>query len=89
MTFDYLSFYYYHCSSEVNEEEDDLDHQLLAEAHTTWAQREWAIQHVLFPSMRLFLKPPKTMATDGTLVQVLFLDIFSLIYISFYGHKNA
>jgi hypothetical protein len=24
----------------------------------------------LFPSMRLFLKPPQSMATDGTFVQV-------------------
>ena len=28
------------------------------------------VEHVLFPSMRLFLKPPKSMATDGTFVQV-------------------
>ncbi|KAG9440244.1 hypothetical protein H6P81_020409 [Aristolochia fimbriata] len=49
--------------------EDDIDHALLAEAETTWAQREWTIQHVLFPSMRLFLKPPKAMATNGTFVQ--------------------
>lgn len=51
-----------------------MDHQLLAEADTAWAQREWAIQHVLFPSMRLFLKPPKSMATDGTFVQVSFFS---------------
>ncbi|CAA6667797.1 unnamed protein product [Spirodela intermedia] len=54
--------------------EDNVDHQLLAEADTAWAQREWAIQHVLFPSMRLFLKPPKSMATDGTFVQVASLE---------------
>jgi len=51
-------------------DEDDIDHELLAEAETAWSQREWTIQHVLFPSMRLFLKPPKSMATDGTFVQV-------------------
>ncbi|OVA20942.1 DNA mismatch repair protein [Macleaya cordata] len=51
--------------------EDELDHELISEAETAWAQREWSIQHVLFPSMRLFLKPPKSMATNGTFVQVL------------------
>ncbi|VAH69608.1 unnamed protein product [Triticum turgidum subsp. durum] len=50
-------------------DEDDIDQELLAEAEAAWAQREWTIQHVLFPSMRLFLKPPKSMATDGTFVQ--------------------
>ncbi|MQL71166.1 hypothetical protein Taro_003440 [Colocasia esculenta] len=55
-------------------EEDDVDHQLLAEADTAWAQREWTIQHVLFPSMRLFLKPPKAMATNGTFVQIAALE---------------
>ncbi|XP_065039683.1 DNA mismatch repair protein MLH1 isoform X2 [Musa acuminata AAA Group] len=54
--------------------QDDLDQELLAEAETAWAQREWNIQHVLFPSMRLFLKPPKSMATDGTFVQVASLE---------------
>ncbi|XP_042382837.1 DNA mismatch repair protein MLH1-like [Zingiber officinale] len=57
-----------------NPEKDDLDQELLAEAETAWAQREWNIQHVLFPSMRLFLKPPKSMATDGTFVQVASLE---------------
>ncbi|VAI71065.1 unnamed protein product [Triticum turgidum subsp. durum] len=55
-------------------EEDDIDQELLAEAEAAWAQREWTIQHVLFPSMRLFLKPPKSMATDGTFVQIASLD---------------
>ncbi|XP_010912641.1 DNA mismatch repair protein MLH1 isoform X1 [Elaeis guineensis] len=54
--------------------EDDVDHELLSEAETAWAQREWTIQHVLFPSMRLFLKPPKSMATNGTFVQVASLE---------------
>ncbi|KAF6147807.1 hypothetical protein GIB67_014387 [Kingdonia uniflora] len=52
--------------------EDDIDYDLLSEAKTAWDQREWCIQHVLFPSMRLFLKPPKSMAKDGTFVQVIF-----------------
>ncbi|AQK98096.1 DNA mismatch repair protein MLH1 [Zea mays] len=55
-------------------DEDDIDHELLAEAETAWSQREWTIQHVLFPSMRLFLKPPKSMATDGTFVQIASLE---------------
>lgn len=57
----------------ANIEEDIIDQDLLAEAETTWAQREWSIQHVLFPAMRLFLKPPKVMATNGTFVQVILL----------------
>lgn len=56
------------------EMEDELDHELLSEAETAWAQREWSIQHVLFPSMRLFLKPPTSMATNGTFVQVASLE---------------
>ncbi|PIA47206.1 hypothetical protein AQUCO_01400116v1 [Aquilegia coerulea] len=53
---------------------DEIDHELLVEAETTWTQREWCIQHVLVPSMRLFLKPPKSMATNGTFVQVASLE---------------
>lgn len=56
------------------EMEDELEHELLSEAETAWAQREWSIQHVLFPSMRLFLKPPTSMATNGTIVQVASLE---------------
>ncbi|KAA3487020.1 DNA mismatch repair protein MLH1 isoform X1 [Gossypium australe] len=51
-------------------EEDEFEHELLSEAETAWAQREWSIQHVLFPSMRLFLKPPNSMASNGTFVRV-------------------
>ncbi|KAK3164122.1 hypothetical protein QOZ80_1AG0012960 [Eleusine coracana subsp. coracana] len=58
----------------VDDTEDGIDHELVAEAETAWSQREWTIQHVLFPSMRLFLKPPKSMATDGTFVQVASLE---------------
>lgn len=48
----------------------DID--MRAEAETAWAHREWSIQHVLFPAMKLFLKPPMHMANDGTAVQVWF-----------------
>uniref|UniRef100_A0A5B7C0A9 Putative MUTL isoform 1 n=1 Tax=Davidia involucrata TaxID=16924 RepID=A0A5B7C0A9_DAVIN len=53
---------------------DDFEHELLSEAENAWAQREWSIQHVLFPSMKLFFKPPNSMATDGTFVQVASLE---------------
>ncbi|KAK6940344.1 DNA mismatch repair protein Mlh1, C-terminal, partial [Dillenia turbinata] len=53
---------------------DEIDHDLLSEAQNAWAQREWSIQHVLFPSIRLFLKPPTSMATNGTFVQVASLE---------------
>lgn len=43
-----------------------------AEAASAWAEREWTIHHVLFPAMKLFLKPPNHMANDGTAVQVRF-----------------
>ncbi|KAL0360020.1 UNVERIFIED_CONTAM: DNA mismatch repair protein MLH1 [Sesamum radiatum] len=49
---------------------DEVEHELLLEAESAWAQRDWSIQHVLFPSMRLFLKPPTSMATNGTFVKV-------------------
>ncbi|KAM7266491.1 hypothetical protein ACFE04_004388 [Oxalis oulophora] len=52
----------------------ELEHDLLAEAETAWSQREWSIQHILFPAMRLFLKPPNSMATNGTFVQVASLE---------------
>ncbi|XP_020959092.1 DNA mismatch repair protein MLH1 isoform X4 [Arachis ipaensis] len=53
---------------------DKVEQELLSEAETAWTQREWSIQHVLFPSMRLFLKPPVSMATDGTFVRVASLE---------------
>ncbi|KAL3845674.1 hypothetical protein ACJIZ3_003077 [Penstemon smallii] len=53
---------------------EDIEHELLLEAEIAWAQREWSIQHVLLPSMRLFLKPPTSMATDGTFVKVASLE---------------
>ncbi|XP_050213071.1 DNA mismatch repair protein MLH1 isoform X2 [Mercurialis annua] len=54
--------------------EDEIEHELLAEAETAWAQREWSIQHVLFPSLRLFFKPQTSMAANGTFVQVASLE---------------
>ncbi|XP_052201130.1 DNA mismatch repair protein MLH1 isoform X2 [Diospyros lotus] len=53
---------------------DGIEHELVAEAENSWAQREWSIQHVLFPSMRLFLKPPTSLAANGTFVQVASLE---------------
>ena len=53
--------------------EKEVKHELLSEAETAWAQREWSIQHVLFPSMRLFFKPSVSMASNGTFVQVFFV----------------
>lgn len=55
-------------------EETEIEHELVAEAETAWAQREWSIQHILFPAMRLFLKPPSSMAKNGTFVQVASLE---------------
>lgn len=63
----------YCCSEKGVIEQDEVEQELLSEAENTWAQREWSIQHVLFPSMRLFFKPQTSMATDGTFVQVLVL----------------
>ncbi|XP_047958624.1 DNA mismatch repair protein MLH1-like isoform X2 [Salvia hispanica] len=54
--------------------EEQIEQDLFLEAERAWSQREWSIQHVLFPSMRLFLKPPTSMATDGTFVKVASLE---------------
>ncbi|KAF3787931.1 DNA mismatch repair protein [Nymphaea thermarum] len=54
--------------------EDVINEELVGVAETAWSQREWTIQHVLFPSMRLFLKPNNQMATDGTFVQIATLE---------------
>ncbi|XP_021845672.1 DNA mismatch repair protein MLH1 isoform X2 [Spinacia oleracea] len=54
--------------------DDEIEHELLAEAETAWAQREWSVQHILIPAMRLFLKPPNSMANNGTFVQVASLE---------------
>ncbi|KAJ0754538.1 putative ribosomal protein S5 domain 2-type [Helianthus annuus] len=53
---------------------EGVDDELISEAENAWAQREWSIQHVLFPSMRLFFKPPTSMAANGTFVQVASLE---------------
>lgn len=54
--------------------EEEFEQDLLSEAESAWSQREWAIQHVLFPSTRLFLKPPTSMATNGTFIKVTELE---------------
>ncbi|PIN11437.1 DNA mismatch repair protein - MLH1 family [Handroanthus impetiginosus] len=61
-------------ASKEDVEKEHIDHELLSEAEGAWAQREWSIQHVLFSSMRLFLKPPTSMATNGTFVKVASLE---------------
>ncbi|KAK1384325.1 MUTL [Heracleum sosnowskyi] len=53
---------------------DDIEHELLSEAESAWAQREWTIQYILFPSMKLFFNPPTSLATNGTFVQVASLE---------------
>ncbi|GFZ09731.1 MUTL-homologue 1 [Actinidia rufa] len=63
-----------HLGGEDHVMEGDIDHELISEAETAWAQREWSIQHVLFPSLRLFFKPPTSMATNGTFIQVASLE---------------
>ncbi|CAN6458459.1 unnamed protein product [Victoria cruziana] len=55
-------------------QEDAINEELVGVAESAWSQREWTIQHVLFPSMRLFLKPNSQMATDGTFVQIATLE---------------
>ncbi|KAF4388039.1 hypothetical protein F8388_014722 [Cannabis sativa] len=52
----------------------EIDNGLLSEAETAWAQREWSIQHILFPAIKLFLKPPASMANNGTFVRVASLE---------------
>ncbi|KAL2653676.1 hypothetical protein R1flu_021804 [Riccia fluitans] len=59
---------------EVSQSEKLESDELLAEAETVWAQREWTIQHVLFPAMKLFLKPPRHMAKDGSAIQIACLE---------------
>ncbi|KGN45878.2 DNA mismatch repair protein MLH1 isoform X2 [Cucumis sativus] len=54
--------------------DNEIDHQLLSEAETIWAQREWSIQHVLFPSMKLFFKPPHSLGENGTFIRVASLE---------------
>eukprot|EP00898_Chlorokybus_atmophyticus_P001568 jgi/Chlat1/2411/Chrsp17S02666 len=43
-------------------------------------QREWNIEHVLLPAMRLFVKPPACMATDGSAIQVACLETLYKIF---------
>jgi DNA mismatch repair protein MLH1 len=55
-------------------EEGEKVIELRAEAQTVWAQREWTIQHILFPAMKLFLKPPNHLANDGSVIQIACLE---------------
>ncbi|KAF3676757.1 hypothetical protein FXO37_05171 [Capsicum annuum] len=52
--------------------EAEIEEELLLEAENAWPQREWSIQHVLFPFLRLFFNPPTSMATNGTFVEAVF-----------------
>ncbi|XP_022932100.1 DNA mismatch repair protein MLH1 isoform X1 [Cucurbita moschata] len=54
--------------------ENEINHGLLSEAETIWAQREWSIQHVLIPSMKLFFKPPHSLAENGSFIRVASLE---------------
>jgi hypothetical protein len=68
--------------------ENEIDHELLSEAETAWAQREWSIQHVLFPSIRLFFKPPTSMASNGTFVRVIFIPLRSTLLTTVVSQKK-
>ncbi|GBG72174.1 hypothetical protein CBR_g11107 [Chara braunii] len=62
---------------EKREEEcDGKEGRLRAGSDTleSTATRDWMIQHLWLPSIRLFLKPPAQMAQDGTFVQVACLE---------------
>eukprot|EP00884_Botryococcus_braunii_P016648 jgi/Botrbrau1/3667/Bobra.0008s0002.1 len=39
-----------------------------SEGRKQWPTREWTIEHVVFPAMRLFLKPSRPRATDGSMI---------------------
>ncbi|GAQ87495.1 DNA mismatch repair protein - MLH1 family [Klebsormidium nitens] len=58
--------------TEMCRAETEGDDEAAAEA--VWAARDWNVQHLMFPAMRLFLKPQKFMATDGTMVQIASLE---------------
>ncbi|CAN6719603.1 unnamed protein product [Malus baccata var. baccata] len=62
------------CRDDIVMTENEIEHELVAEAESAWALREWSIQHVLFPSMRFFFKPPNSMATNGAFVRVASLE---------------
>ena len=66
----YLKRKWYCCADDAAVE-SEYDDELLADAENAWAHREWSIQHILFPSMRLFFKPLTSMASNGTFVRVL------------------
>ena len=64
--------YVFFCIDESQQDVDmmEIDKDLIAEAEKAWDQRSWTIEHILFPALKLFLKPPRQMATDGTAIQV-------------------
>ncbi|KAE9594014.1 putative DNA mismatch repair protein family [Lupinus albus] len=51
-----------------------VEHGLLSPPKSEWTKYEWKIQHLVFPSLRDFLKPPMSMATNGTFVKVKSLE---------------
>ncbi|KAJ7568741.1 hypothetical protein O6H91_01G046000 [Diphasiastrum complanatum] len=55
-------------------DEPEVEDEFRLEAENAWAQREWTIQHVLFPAMKLFLKPPHHLANNGAAIQVARLE---------------
>lgn len=74
---------------DISEKKGTTDLKMVSEAETEWAQREWTIQHVLFPSMRLFFKPPNSMAGNGTFVQVsLLLDLLNSKHNDLFNSKH-
>ncbi|KAK9820973.1 hypothetical protein WJX81_004838 [Elliptochloris bilobata] len=46
----------------------------LAGAHADRSDREWMLEHVVFPAMRNGYKPPRSRATDGTIVELTRLE---------------
>ncbi|KAK9796301.1 hypothetical protein WJX73_009226 [Symbiochloris irregularis] len=45
-----------------------------AAAQERWKQHQWTMQHVLFPALRLFLKPGRHRAADGSVVELTRLE---------------
>lgn len=43
---------------------------LLQEARERWRQWRWTVEHVFFAALRMFLKPPRQRATDGSVVEL-------------------
>ncbi len=43
---------------------------LLQEAREAWRQWRWTVEHVFFAALRMFLKPTKQRASDGSVVEL-------------------